>query len=62
MCLNEGGMPWKEHFFELEAELKTGTGVPVKYVIYEDNREKSWMIQCIPVGRLQEFQSRCLSF
>jgi len=37
--------PWKEHLYQLEVEL--GITGQVKYVLYEDEREKKWRIQAV---------------
>lgn len=47
VAFEAGGAPWKEHLYELEAEL----GVPspgVLFVLYEDEREKKWRVQGVP--------------
>eukprot|EP00775_Hariotina_reticulata_P003641 gene3641-3902_t len=48
IVLAGGGAPWKEHLFDLEAEMAITT--PILYVLYEDEREKKWRIQCVPPG------------
>ncbi|XP_048731571.2 MYG1 exonuclease-like [Ostrea edulis] len=40
-----GGCPWKDHLFNLEAELNINP--PIKYVLYTDNNNK-WRVQCVP--------------
>ncbi|KAH7686885.1 Metal-dependent protein hydrolase protein [Dioscorea alata] len=47
--------PWKLHLFELEEELKIDPSV--KYVIYQDDRSKSWRIQAVAVSP-EKFESR----
>lgn len=42
----QAGCPWKEHLFALESEL--GVTTPLLYVLYEDEREHKWRIQCVP--------------
>ena len=37
--------PWKSHLYELEKEI--GAQGEVKYVLYEDDREKKWRIQAV---------------
>ncbi|KAI3812838.1 hypothetical protein L1987_17550 [Smallanthus sonchifolius] len=37
--------PWKLHLFELEQELKTEPSI--KYVLYQDERSKSWRVQAV---------------
>ena len=47
--------PWKEHLYQLEEEL--GIGGLLKYVLYEDDREKKWRIQSVGVAP-GSFESR----
>lgn len=47
--------PWKEHLYQLEEEL--GISGEVKYVLYEDEREKKWRIQAVGVAP-GSFESR----
>jgi uncharacterized UPF0160 family protein len=47
--------PWKEHLHQLEVEL--GISGQVKYVLYEDEREKKWRIQAVGTA-LGSFDSR----
>ncbi|XP_067033438.1 MYG1 exonuclease-like [Acropora muricata] len=49
-----GGFPWKEHLFELEADLNIN--VPIKFVIFTDQNNK-WRVQCVPV-RPDSFENR----
>ena len=49
-----GGCPWKDHLFNLEAEL--GIDPPIKYVLYTDQANK-WRIQCVPEA-LGSFSNR----
>ncbi|WIA08794.1 hypothetical protein OEZ85_008216 [Tetradesmus obliquus] len=46
IVLKQGGCPWKDHLFNLEKEL--AVEVPILYVLYEDERERKWRIQCVP--------------
>ncbi|KAF8072761.1 C27H6.8 [Scenedesmus sp. PABB004] len=46
VVLKAGGVPWKEHLFALEEELRVSS--PILYVLYEDERERKWRIQCVP--------------
>lgn len=58
-------MPWKEHFYELEAELFASVNPPlpsqqILYVLYPESSEKpegKWRIQCVPV-RSEGFKNR----
>ncbi|XP_027085036.2 uncharacterized protein [Coffea arabica] len=47
--------PWKLHLFELEAEMKIDP--PIKYVLYQDDRSKSWRVQAVAVSP-DRFESR----
>ena len=51
-----GGVPWKEHLFELEAENKLSGESSILYVIYTD-QNGMWRIQCVPV-RPNSFENR----
>jgi len=53
----QGGVPWKEHLFELEEENDlAGSNVNILYVIYTD-QNGMWRIQCVPV-RPKSFENR----
>ncbi|CAL1386609.1 unnamed protein product [Linum trigynum] len=47
--------PWKLHLFELEEEMKIEPSI--KYVLYQDERSKSWRIQAVAVSP-DSFESR----
>ncbi|KAM0879411.1 hypothetical protein ACQ4PT_034255 [Festuca glaucescens] len=47
--------PWKLHLFELEQELKIDP--LTKYVLYQDERSKSWRVQAVSVAP-DRFESR----
>ncbi|XP_077243101.1 MYG1 protein C694.04c-like [Tasmannia lanceolata] len=47
--------PWKLHLFELEEEMKIDP--PIKYVLYQDDRSKSWRLQAVAVSP-DSFESR----
>ncbi|KAL0436963.1 UNVERIFIED_CONTAM: hypothetical protein Sradi_0404200 [Sesamum radiatum] len=47
--------PWKLHLFELEEEMKINP--PIKYVLYQDDRSKSWRIQAMGIAP-DRFESR----
>ncbi|XP_043716986.1 LOW QUALITY PROTEIN: MYG1 protein-like [Telopea speciosissima] len=47
--------PWKLHLFELEEEMKIDP--LIKYVIYQDERSKSWRVQAMAVSP-DKFESR----
>lgn len=40
-----GGLPWKEHLFDIEEAL--GIQNEIKYVLFQD---KSWRVQAVPVS------------
>ena len=40
-----GGLPWKEHLFDIEEVL--GIQNEIKYILFED---KSWRVQAVPVS------------
>jgi len=53
----QGGVPWKEHLFELEKENGLdGKDSNILYVIYTD-QNGMWRIQCVPV-RPKSFENR----
>ncbi|KAL6005671.1 hypothetical protein ACLOJK_006242 [Asimina triloba] len=47
--------PWKLHLFELEEEMKIEPSI--KYVLYQDGRNKSWRVQAVAVSP-DNFESR----
>ncbi|URD86901.1 UPF0160 protein MYG1 [Musa troglodytarum] len=47
--------PWKHHLFDLEKELKINP--PIKYVIYQDERNKNWRVHAVSVSP-EMFESR----
>ncbi|KAJ7562986.1 hypothetical protein O6H91_03G091700 [Diphasiastrum complanatum] len=55
ILLLEKFCPWKEHLFELEKEMAVDP--TIKYVLYQDTRNKQWRVQAVSVvpGR---FESR----
>jgi len=54
IVLNSGGLPWKEHLFDLESE--NGIKDEILYVVYK-NKETDWRIQCVPKS-LNSFSNR----
>lgn len=48
--------PWKDHLFEMEAELEKEK-LCVLYVVYQDMTGSSWRVQCVPVSK-GSFESR----
>jgi len=54
---SQGGVPWKEHLFELEKENGLeGPDNNILYVIYTD-QNGMWRIQCVPL-RPKSFENR----
>lgn len=47
--------PWKLHLFELEEEMKIDP--LIKYVLYQDDRSKSWRVQAVAISP-DKFESR----
>lgn len=55
-----GGVPWKEHFFELEQKLELQSA-DISFAIYPDNINgvfSQWRIQAIPVSENSGFKNR----
>eukprot|EP00249_Psilotum_nudum_P005391 c18828_g1_i1 orf=164-1345(-) len=48
-------VPWKEHIFEIEEELKVEPSI--KYMLYQDGSSQQWRIQAVATG-FASFQSR----
>jgi uncharacterized UPF0160 family protein len=57
ILLFEQYAPWKEHLFELEAELSTDDDTKPIYVIYGDDTSGTWRVQAVPVSP-ESFESR----
>ncbi|EYB85035.1 hypothetical protein Y032_0306g2013 [Ancylostoma ceylanicum] len=57
LYISAGGVPWKEHFFELEEE-KGLASRRMTYIIYEDSSSGTYRIQAIPNNRLSTFDNR----
>jgi uncharacterized UPF0160 family protein len=51
--------PWKEHLYDLEEELGLSDDAKnsILYVLYEDDRENKWRVQCVARGP-GSFESR----
>lgn len=41
-------VPWKDHMFQTETELKVSESERPLYVLYEDDTNHSWRVQCVP--------------
>ncbi|XP_005111711.1 MYG1 exonuclease [Aplysia californica] len=54
ICLEEGGCPWKDHLFTLEAELKVTP--PILYALFTDTHG-NWRVQCVSVS-MGSFENR----
>jgi len=57
LAFDLGGCPWKEHLFTLEKEFGIDEESSVKYVLFPDERNGKWMIQCVPPSP-NTFESR----
>lgn len=57
IILFEQFAPWKEHLFELEAELNVTDEVKPFYVVYPDETAGAWRVQAVPVSS-DSFESR----
>ncbi|CAJ0588292.1 unnamed protein product, partial [Cylicocyclus nassatus] len=55
--LSSGGVPWKEHFFQLEEE-KGLASRRMTYMIYEDSSSGTYRVQAIPNNSLSTFDNR----
>jgi len=51
-----GGVPWKEHLYELEEEEGLKENSSILYAIYTD-QNGMWRIQCVPI-RAKSFENR----
>lgn len=51
------GCPWKEHLYDLEADMKIEK--PILFVLLEDDRDKSWRVQAVSkcLGSFENRQS-----
>lgn len=54
IVFKDGCCPWKEHLFDIEAEL--GISNEIKFVLFQDNN-MNWRIQCVP-KELGSFKNR----
>jgi len=52
----EGGLPWKEHLFELEAENGISGDSSLLYALFSD-QSGMWRIQCVP-KQAKSFENR----
>ncbi|GJE86091.1 MYG1 family protein [Phanerochaete sordida] len=57
IILFEAYAPWKEHLFELEADLAVAEAEKPIYVIYPDETGGQWRVQAVPVAP-ESFESR----
>lgn len=56
--LQNGGVPWKEHLFRLEKELKVDPLCCVFYVVFSDQSSGTWRVQAVPVSENSLFVNR----
>lgn len=56
LVLVSGGLPWKEHFFELEKEMGI-EGENICLVVYPDDAGR-WRLQAIPISETSGFDNR----
>ncbi|GMR59046.1 hypothetical protein PMAYCL1PPCAC_29241, partial [Pristionchus mayeri] len=52
---SNGGVPWKEHFFDLEDELGISSS-NITYIVFGEGND--WRVQAIPNSRLSSFDNR----
>ncbi|GMT10528.1 hypothetical protein PFISCL1PPCAC_1825, partial [Pristionchus fissidentatus] len=52
---SNGGVPWKEHFFDLEDELGLSSA-NITYIVFGEGND--WRVQAIPNTRLSSFDNR----
>lgn len=57
MFIQGGGVPFKDHFFEIEEE-KQLTEEDICLAIYEDSTDKQWRILALPVSPTSQFKNR----
>ncbi|KZT02746.1 GAMM1 protein [Laetiporus sulphureus 93-53] len=50
-------VPWKEHLFDLEAEMQISSESQPIYVLYPDETSKNWRVQAVPTAP-DSFESR----
>ncbi|CAJ0577137.1 unnamed protein product, partial [Mesorhabditis spiculigera] len=57
LTMENGGVPWKEHFFDIEETLGL-TGSRMTYMLFGDSTSSGWRVQAIPSDRRANFQNR----
>ncbi|CAI5450252.1 unnamed protein product [Caenorhabditis angaria] len=57
ILIENGGCPWKEHFFEIEAE-KNIRDDNITYILFGDSTANSWRVQAIPTDKNASFENR----
>ncbi|CAJ0954536.1 unnamed protein product, partial [Mesorhabditis belari] len=57
LLLENGGVPWKEHFFDLE-ESEGIVGTRITYMLFGDSTVSGWRVQAIPTDRKANFENR----
>uniref|UniRef100_A0A1I7XPI4 WWE domain-containing protein n=1 Tax=Heterorhabditis bacteriophora TaxID=37862 RepID=A0A1I7XPI4_HETBA len=55
--ISSGGVPWKEHFFQLEEEQSLSSQ-KIAYMIFQDSTSGSYRVQAIPNNKLSTFDNR----
>ncbi|CAO4380623.1 unnamed protein product [Caenorhabditis nigoni] len=57
ILIENGGCPWKEHFFDIEAE-KNIADDKITYILFSDTTNSSWRVQAIPIDKMSSFENR----
>uniref|UniRef100_A0A8R1E1G8 MYG1 protein n=1 Tax=Caenorhabditis japonica TaxID=281687 RepID=A0A8R1E1G8_CAEJA len=57
ILIENGGCPWKEHFFDIEHEKNIGDD-RITYILFQDTTNSSWRVQAIPVDKTFSFENR----
>lgn len=59
MVFDNGGVPWKDHLYSLEASQPEAEKEKVLYVLYPEgpNEGSKWRVQCVSVSK-DSFESR----
>ncbi|MFH4980110.1 hypothetical protein AB6A40_006819 [Gnathostoma spinigerum] len=57
LVISSGGVPWKDHFFQLEKELNLGSE-KISYIVFQDNIDHQWRVQSIPLNETSTFENR----
>ncbi|CAB3398488.1 unnamed protein product [Caenorhabditis bovis] len=57
ILIENGGCPWKEHFFDIEADNNL-IGERITYILFQDTTNHSWRVQAIPTDKNAAFENR----